>query len=80
MEDLITDFMCEPAEMDDWLSTAATPHSGKFSAAHDPGGLVGSSQGTGFFGRGDRPQQPGGPRKSGALRLPQFAWHLRSRS
>lgn len=56
MEDLITDFMCEPAEMDDWLSTAATSHSGQSSSAHDPGGLVGSSQGTGFFSRGDSPR------------------------
>lgn len=53
MEDLVTDFMCEPAEMDDWLGTAATSHSGHFSQAHDPSGLVGSSQGMGFFNRGD---------------------------
>jgi len=80
MEDLITDFMCEPAEMDDWLSTAATSHSSKFSAVHDPGGLVGSSQGTGFYGSGDRPQQPGGPHKPGARSArPHFAWHLRCR-
>ncbi len=57
MEDLITDFMCEPAEMDDWLSTAATSHTDSFSSAHDPGGLVGSSQGTGFFSRGDTPHE-----------------------
>ena len=58
MEDLVTDFMCEPAEMDDWLGTAATSHSGHFSQAHDPGGLVGSSQGMGFFDRGDTGQGP----------------------
>ena len=50
-EDLITDFMCEPADMDDWMSTAATPHSGQGQGSHDPKGLVGSSQGTGFFSR-----------------------------
>ena len=50
-EDLITDFMCEPADMDDWMSTAATPHSGQGHGSHDPKGLVGSSQGTGFFSR-----------------------------
>ncbi|CAL8465267.1 g4802 [Coccomyxa elongata] len=58
MEDLVTDFMCEPAEMDDWLGTATTSHSGHFSQAHDPGGLVGSSQGMGFFNRGDTGQGP----------------------
>ena len=50
-EDLITDFMCEPADMDDWMSTAATPHSGQGQGSHDPKGLVGSSQGTGFFSK-----------------------------
>lgn len=49
LEDCITDFMCEPAEMDEWLSTAATAHSGRFAANHDPRGLVGSSKGTGFL-------------------------------
>ena len=50
-EDLITDFMCEPADMDDWMSTAATPHSGQGQGSHDPKGLVGSSQGHGFFSK-----------------------------
>ena len=50
-EDLITDFMCEPADMDDWMSTAATPHFGQGHGSHDPKGLVGSSEGHGFFSR-----------------------------
>ena len=76
MEDLVTDFMCEPAEMDDWLGTAATSHSGHFSQAHDPSNLVGSSQGTGFFNRGDTGQgatcQRGG--KSFALAHTTHVW------
>jgi hypothetical protein len=47
-EDCVTDFMCEPAEMDDWLNAAGTSHSGRLDNLHDPKGLVGSSKGMGF--------------------------------
>jgi hypothetical protein len=82
MEDLITDFMCEPAEMDDWLSTAATSHSGQSSSTHDPGGLVGSSQGTGFFSRGDSPRDTARHRPGRLAVLfiflnPAFIWQSR---
>ena len=57
MDDCLTDFMCEPAEMDGWLSTAHTSHSGKLGrrggAPHDPHGLVGSGQGQGFGDAGN---------------------------
>ncbi len=57
MDDCLTDFMCEPAEMDSWLSSAQSAHSGKLGrssgqarspTAQDPHGLVGSSEGHGF--------------------------------
>ena len=57
MDDLITDFMCEPADMDDWISTASTPHAGQGQGSHDPKGLVGSSHGHGFFSRSSRHQK-----------------------
>lgn len=56
-DDLITDFMCEPADMDEWMSTAATPHAGQGQGSYDPDQLVGSSQGTGFFSRRSNPPQ-----------------------
>ena len=56
-EDLITDFMCEPADMDEWMSTAQTPHAGQGLGSHDPNELVGSSAGTGFFSRHSRAQK-----------------------
>lgn len=78
-EDLITDFMCEPADMDDWMSTAATPHSGQGQGSHDPKGLVGSSQGTGFFGRPSSAQK----RTAGAplghtlcCQICAYLWHV----
>ena len=62
MDDCLTDFMCEPAEMDSWLSTAATAHSGKLGSddpagdkqGSDPHGLVGSGEGHGFGQEGRR--------------------------
>ena len=60
-DDLITDFMCEPADMDEWMSTATTPHAGQGQGSHDPHLSVGSSGGTGFFSRrSSSPQQPAG--------------------
>ena len=67
MDDCLTDFMCEPAEMDSWLSTAQTAHSGKLGdragtkQGADPHGLVGSGEGHGFGpeGRRRRAARPG---------------------
>ena len=67
-DDLITDFMCEPADMDDWMSTATTPHAGQGQGSHDPHLSVGSSAGTGFFSRrSSSTQQPAGETPSPAL-------------
>ena len=75
-DDLITDFMCEPADMDDWMSTATTPHAGQGQGSHDPHLSVGSSAGTGFFSRrSSSPQQPaGGSLNHAVLLFIERAW------
>jgi hypothetical protein len=71
MDDLITDFMCEPADMDDWMSTASTPNARQGQGSCDPQGMVGSSHGHGFFSRGShhKKQFAGGQSVSHAFYL-----------
>ncbi|CAK0786854.1 hypothetical protein CVIRNUC_010068 [Coccomyxa viridis] len=72
-DDLITDFMCEPADMDDWMSTVTTPHAGQGQGSHDPHLSVGSSAGTGFFSRRSSSQQQPAGRQQSASRAERSA-------